>query len=103
MTSMFAVGSVCWVIACIIGTFYQYESRNVMTRKGMVLKGIAAFCVVAYAIVLIALFGQASDAAVLFVTGLVFVAIADILIAYLKYVGYATTGSFLEAVSSGSS
>ncbi len=103
MTSMFAVGSVCWVIACIIGTFYQYESRNVMTRKGMVLKGIAAFCVVAYAIVLIALFGQASDAAVLFVTGLVFVAIADILIAYLEYVGDGTTGSFLEAVSSGSS
>ena len=103
MTSMTLVGSICWVIACIIGTFYQYESRNVMTRKGMVLKGIAAFCVVAYAIVLIALFGQASDAAVLFVTGLVFVAIADILIAYLEYVGDGTTGSFLEAVSSGSS
>lgn len=99
MTSMFAVGAVCWVIACAFGGAYQYECRDRMSRKGMVFKGIAAFCVVAYAIVLIAMFGQASNAAVHFVTGLVFVAIADILIAYLEYIGDGSSASILNVVS----
>ena len=102
MTSMFLVGTVCWVIACFFGTWYQYESRNHMTRKGMALKGIAAFCVVAYAIVLIAMFGQASEAAIDFVIGLALVAIADVLIAYLEIIGDGSSESLLVVASDGS-
>lgn len=98
--TMTTVGIICWVIACIFGGLYQYECRNSMTGKGIVLKGIAAVCVVAYAVILIAMFGQASDAAVLFVVSLIFVAIADILIAYLEHIGDGSSASVLNVVSS---
>lgn len=102
MNMMFTVGTVCWVISCFLGGLYQFESLNKMTRKGMVLKGAAAFSVGVYAVVLIAMFGQTSDAAVLFVIGLILVSIADILIAYLESIGDGSSESIFLTVTGGS-
>ena len=99
MSTMTMVGIVCWIIACTLGMLYQYETRNVMALRGMILKGLAAFSVVAYAIVLIAMFGHTTDASIDFVIGLVLVSIADVLIAYLEYIGNGSSESLLQAAS----
>lgn len=100
--SMAAVGTICWVIACFFGVLFQYECLDIMTKKGLVLKAVAASCVVGYAIVLIMMFGESSDAAIDFVVGLVLVTIGDILVALLELRGDATSGSLLNAASGGS-
>ena len=41
MSSMFAVGSVCWFINIILLALYAYETRKIVTKRGVVLKGLS--------------------------------------------------------------
>lgn len=99
MTSMFAVGTVCWIVACFFGTWFQYECLDVTTTKGIVLKSIAAFCVVFYAIALIIMFGETSSAANCFVFSLILVTIGDIVLAFLDRSGNGSSDYLLQTFS----
>ncbi len=99
MSMVNIVGLAWWVVACFFGVLYQWEGKDAMSRKGIILKGIAAFCVVGYAITLIAMFGNPSDASIDFVIGLVLVSLGDILVAYLEHVGDGTSKSLLDAIA----
>lgn len=98
MSQLFWAGTGCWVICCLLGSLFQYESRNKMTLKGMILKAVAAFSVVGYALTLIILFGKFSDASINFVVGLLLVTIGDTFVAYLEYKGDGTSDSVIQAV-----
>ena len=87
MSSMFAVGSVCWFINIILLALYAYETRKIVTKRGVVLKGLSSFGVVAYAVVLMIMWGTVSDAGKVFLLGILLVSVGDVLI------GISTSGN----------
>ena len=84
MSSMFAVGSVCWFINIILLALYAYETRKIVTKRGVVLKGLSSFGVVAYAVVLMIMWGTVSDAGKVFLLGILLVSVGDVLIGILQ-------------------
>ena len=103
MNPMFIVGTICWFVASFFGVLYQYECQDRISKKGIVLKALSASCIVAYAIVLIVMFGKSTDAAYNFAAGLVMITIADTLVAYLEYTGEGTSRTVVRAASGNSS
>ncbi|MEE1188175.1 MAG: hypothetical protein UHM52_04235 [Acutalibacteraceae bacterium] len=84
MTSMFAVGTVCWVVNIILVSLYAYETRKIVTKRGVVLKGLSSFGVVAYAVVLMIMWGSISDAGKVFLLGILLTSVGDVLIGILQ-------------------
>lgn len=100
MISLFFAGTICWVIACIFGIAFQYETYERMSWRGVGLKALAASSVVAYAVTLIVIYGKPTEASTLFTVGLVLVTLGDILVAGLEASGTGDNSSLHEAMGS---
>ena len=101
MISMRFAGTLCWVITGFFETAFLYETQDHMTRLGIVLKTLTSLGELAYAIVLIALFGQLSDAAKLFVAGLALIVVGDLLLAIVQERNGGSTEGFLKKAEGG--
>lgn len=89
MNVMFWVGSAFWVIEMIALFWFLYECRDITTKKGYVLKGAVSSNIVFYAAALIAMYSHfyhvsPSRGAVLFLTGTVFMFLADMGLATMQ-------------------
>lgn len=98
MSSLFLTGSLCWVITAVLGLLFLWKSWDGMTVAGVVFKGLTAFAIVCYAIVLIVLSGNRSEAATIFVVGLSLTSLGDVLMAVLQQRTGGKTQSLTEAV-----
>ncbi|MBQ8062760.1 MAG: hypothetical protein IJ720_00515 [Clostridia bacterium] len=87
MISLFFAGTICWVVAGIFGIAFQYETYERMSWKGVTLKALSSFGIFVYALVLILLYGNPTEAAILFTVGLVLESLGDTLVAGLEASG----------------
>ncbi len=85
MGQLFWVGLLCWAISGAIGIVFAYISRNGLTKAGVVWKGLASLAITMYAVVLAYLSLPMSSATQLFIAGLGFSTLGDILMGYLQY------------------
>lgn len=96
MISMRFAGTLCWVIASIFALGFQYEAQDKVTRRGVLLKCLTSFSIAAYAIVLIAMHGEYSQAARLFAEGLILAAVGDVIVGMLQASSDGTPHTLLE-------
>ncbi|MEE1292543.1 MAG: hypothetical protein UHK59_04070, partial [Acutalibacteraceae bacterium] len=84
MDKMTLVGGICWLINIVLAALFAYDTRKTMTKRGILLKGLSSFGIIAYAVALIVMWGTTSEGARLFVIGMVLAAVGDILVALLQ-------------------
>lgn len=96
--SMTVAGSICWAIDIALGLLFQFVSWNKMDWKGVALKGATSLGITAYAIVLIVMGGRASEAAALFVSGLLLCSLGDILIGAVQTKDDGRSSAILDSV-----
>lgn len=71
MDKMTLVGGICWLINIVLAALFAYDTRKTMTKRGILLKGLSSFGIIAYAVTLIVMWGQTSEGSCLFVIGMV--------------------------------
>ena len=84
MDKMTLVGGICWLINIVLAALFAYDTRKTMTKRGILLKGLSSFGIIAYAVALIVMWGTTTEGARLFVIGMVLAAVGDILVALLQ-------------------